>query len=492
MNKFVQGVNRGNNWKSTENGADALTSTSNPLLDLFGVIGAMRTRPDQDVEAMFSNAFEVDKLATTKLAFYSRNIRGGLGERRVSRVMWKWLAKNYPEIMIKNVHLVPLFGRWDDLYCFIGTKVEPEAWKLIISQLNDDLVNFGKRQPISLMAKWLKSVNTSSRESVKLGKLTAQVLGMSEGEYRKTLSALRSYLKVVEKAMSSKDWSNINYSQVPSKAMTNYRKAFSRNDPSRFVAYLESVKKGEAKINSGTLYPYDIVEKIIQGEKSDVLEEQWKALPNYVEGENNMLVMADTSGSMTWHGNRPLATSVGLAIYFAERNHGAFKNMFMTFSSTPKFITLKSKSLFDKFREVQAADFGGSTNIEAAFREILRVAVQNKVPQSDMPKALIIISDMEFDTASGYGYYGRSKPKETYQQKMSALFAQAGYEMPKVVYWNVEARQNTFHAEEEDGVQFASGQATSVFKSIINGSTLSAVDMMMQTLNDPVYDVVTI
>jgi hypothetical protein len=486
MNKFTQGINNSQKWKLTENGADALKSTTNALLDLFATIGALRSRTERDVENAFDKAFATDPLSATKMSFYARNIRGGLGERKVSRTIWRWLAYHQPEIMKKNIHLVPVFGRWDDLYTFVGTEVEPAIWELISHQWNQDLKDMTEGKPISLLGKWLKSVNTSSPESVKLGKLTATILGYTEREYRKYLSAFRSYLKVVEKSMSSKEWDGINYEQVPSKAMTNYRKAFSKQDPTRFVKYLESVKKGTAKINSGTLYPYDIVEKIMRGENSAVLEEQWKALPNYVEGENNMLVMADVSGSMS---GRPIATSVGLAIYFAERNKGPFHNLFMTFSSRPEFVTLKGSSLASKIANASSAHWEQNTDFEAAFREILRVAVANKVPQEDMPKALICISDMEFDTATrGYGRY----QKVSYFDIMTKLYNDAGYVLPTVVFWNVSARQDTFHAEMQDGVQFASGQSTSVFKSILGAKNLGPYEMMMNVLNDPQYDVVTI
>lgn len=495
MTSFTDGVKREGNWKKTENYADALKSTTNSLVDLFATIGALRSRPDRDVESKFTDAFNEDKLLATKMSFYARNIRGGLGERRVARTIWKWLANNQTSTMKKNLSLVPLFGRWDDLYSFIGTPVEDDMWKLLISQWNEDLENLVQGNSISLLAKWLKSVNTSSKESVKLGKRTAQVLGYSEKEYRKVLSSMRTHLRIVEKAMSSKEWKLINYEQVPSKAMTNYRKAFSKQDPTRFVAYLEAVKKGTATIHSATLYPYDIVEKIFKGEKSDVLEEQWKALPNYVEPGQNMLVMADVSGSMY---GRPICTSIGLAIYFAERNTGAYHNLFMTFSSDSHFITLKdSQNLYQKVKVVKDTEWGGSTNIEAAFYSILKVALENKVPKEEMPKSLIIISDMEFNMAtteySYSSYYRRNEPpKTTYYEKMKKLFESHGYELPIVVFWNVDARQDTFHAELKDGVQFASGQSTSVFKSLISGANLGPYELMLQTLNSPMYEAVTI
>jgi hypothetical protein len=282
--------------------------------------------------------------------------------------------------------------------------------------------------------------------------------------------------------MSANKWTEIKYAGVPSKAMNNYRKAFKKHDQDGFEKYLEAVVKGEAKINASTLFPYDIVEKIFNGEYNQVLEEQWKALPNYVEGENNILIMADVSGSMS---GRPMATSIGLAIYFAERNRGAFANVFMTFSSQPDFVKIVGETLYEKVRNAQKTYWQMNTDIEKAFVKILDVAVSNKISQDEMPKSLIIISDMEFDEATG-------RDKKTYYQHMRDLYNSKGYELPKVIFWNVQARQDTFHAEMKDGVQFASGQSQSVFKALLDNSNLGAYELMVNVLNDPVYDEVVI
>lgn len=483
MNKFVDTFNNESKWTKTENNADALNTTSSALLDLFGQIGALRSREEINIESLFGSAMRDDKLLATKMSFYSRNIRGGLGEKRTSRIMWRYLAKKYPEIMKKNIHLVPKFGRWDDLYTFVGTPCELSAFYLIGKQLRDDLLAMKTGKPASLLAKWLKSVNTSSKLSRELGKLTAKRLELSVPTYRKVLSKLRNYLKVTEVAMCNREFGAIDYKTVPSNAMTRYYKAFYKRDAERFNAFMEKVKKGEVKIHSDTLYPYDIVEKIMyRRENSDVLEEQWKALPNYVEGEHSFLVMADVSGSMS---GRPMATSVGLAIYFAERNKGAFHNLFMTFSGNPQFVSLRGDTLHQKIYNVAKANWQMNTNIEKAFEAILNLALDNNVPVEDMPTALVIISDMQFDLAT-------NSDRMTYYSSTNRKFESAGYVMPKLVFWNVDARRDTFHGNIEDYVQFISGQSASAFKSLIEGKNLSAYELMVQTLNDDMYSEVTI
>lgn len=493
MNKFVNALKNESNFTKTENDAIALKSTNSSLLDLFGQIGALRPRTESDIEAMFSKAFAENSLFATKMAFYARDIRfGGLGERRVFRVILKFIARLYPEIIEKNIKNIPYFGRWDDLYVLINTPVESLMWDFIKKQWNEDINGMNKMIPISTMAKWLKSINTSSADSVKLGKLTAQKIGLFESSYRKMLSKMRKYIDIVEIKMSANKWTEINYPSVPSKAMSNYRKAFSKHDLNGFASYISKVEKGEEKINSSTLFPYDILQKmgIVCHNKfmsfsnyDKVLEAQWKALPNYIDGENNVLVMADTSGSMMSDNGRPLATSVGLSIYFAERNHGIFKNIFMTFSSEPSFIELKGNSLYEKIKCIPA--IVSNTNLESAFKLILETAIKNNLKSEDLPKSLVIISDMQFDMCQTY--------KWTFYDEMKARFNINGYDIPNIIFWQVESRRDTFHATSSyKGVQLASGQSAATFKTILKNIGKTPYEAMITTLNNPVYDCILI
>jgi hypothetical protein len=468
----------------TENGATAYNTSADDLVDLFAVCGALRSRPE-DVDHKMARAILEDRLLTTKLAFYTRDVRGGLGEREVGRRMFHFLAVNYPDIMRKNLSAVAEYGRWDDVLSLMDTPLREDVISLVGAQLSADIANMEAGKPVSLLAKWMPSVNTSSRETTAAARFLCKSLGMNERTYRKTLSSLRSGLNVTEVPMSAKNFEYIRYEAVPSKAMNNYRKAFARNDKERFEAYLEDVKAGKAKINAAALFPYDIVEKILYQGEADaaVLEAQWKALPNYVDGENNFLVMADVSGSMT---GRPMATSVGLAMYFAERNKGAFANTFMTFSTRPELVQVPEGTLTEKVRYVESSDWDGSTNLEAAFRLILDTAVKNHSPKEDMPKSIIVISDMEIDCCTDIDSWG-------FYDGMKHLFEDAGYEIPNVVFWNVDARNDTFHAQaDEKGVQLASGSSPSVFKSLIAGVDLTPYSYMLSVLNQPRYDRITI
>ena len=470
--------------KSTENGQVAYNTTNSNLLDLFGTIGALRTRDKAEIENKFARAFVEDALLATKMLFYAGDIRGlGLGERRTFRICLKWLAMNYPNIVRKNIAAIPMFNRWDSIFELVGTPCEEGMWFVIVEQLQRDILQALAGGSCSLLAKWMPSENASSKVTKALALKAIKALGTTPREYRKILSSLRGYIDVTETKMSQNEWNSINYEAVPSVAMKNYQKAFARRDALRYQEYLASVNKGEKKINSSTLYPYDLVEQYMNyGDGGPATEAQWKALPNYVSGENNVLIMADVSGSMR---GRPMATSVGLAIYFAEHNQGAYHNLYMTFTDQPRFVSIKEgATLRENVRFVERAGVGYNTNLEAAFNEILKMAVQNSLANEELPKALLIVSDMEIDSVVFHEGLD-------FVETMKRRFAQYGYKMPKLIMWNVDSRQDTYLSQGADVLQ-VSGQSTNTFKSILSGINYTAYELMLKVLNDDLYSCVTI
>ena len=486
--------------KKTENGAIAFNTLNSKLLDFFSTAGAMRPRSIEDIQRKFELAFNENREYAMRALFYTRDIRnGGIGERRTFRACLQWLSDNHPDLVEKNLHNVIFFGRFDDLYCLFDTRYgrnKEDVINVIAEVLQSDIQNMKERKEISLLGKWLPSANTSSKQTRTYARTIYNGLGITEKTYRKTLSILRKYLKVTEKLMSAKQWSEIQYESVPSYAMKNYRNAFKERDSKRFNEYLAALQIGEKKVNASTLYPYDLVHQYMNGLNGygcwsatkkmidPVIEEQWKALPNYVSGENDFIVMADVSGSMY---GRPMETSVGLATYFAQRNKGAYKNLYMTFTDRPHFVSLAGcTSLRDCVETVMKTDVGYNTNLEAAFNHILDTAVKNRVKANEMPKALVVISDMEIDRYSpARDQYGRTYD---FVGTMKQKFKMHGYELPKLVMWNVEARQDTYLTQGED-VIFVSGQSAAVFKQLcgtLEGKT--AYDFMIDTLNAKVYN----
>jgi len=489
-NLFTNAVREATDVSHTTNGAYAHKSTKSDLLDMFSCLGALRSRIG-DVDDMFARAFRENPELATKMAFYGRDIRGGLQERAVPRMIFRWLAIHEPVTMKANMKYISEYGRYDDLYEFVGTPCENYMWnEVFIPQFKQDMKNYRAGKPISLLAKWAKSTNTSSKESCRLGRLTAEKLGMTTKQYQKTLSLLREYIRVPEHLMSADRWGEIPYENVPSNAMTKYCHAFGRHDYERFNEYINRVKSGEKKINASTLFPYDIVHKYsvgslwswrVSGEgKNDVLEAQWKALPNYLDGENNVLVMADTSGSMY---GEPIEVALSLAIYFAERNKGDWHNLFMTFESNPHWVELRDGSLINNLGIAYKADWGGSTSLDAAFNLVLDTAIKNHVEAKDMPKAIVVITDMGINVCC----HGNNK---TIVDTMKLKYAAHGYELPNIVFWTVgrfggDAYQNRYNTE---NVQCFSGAAASTFRSVMEAIGMNSYEAMLKTLNNKRYE----
>ena len=502
---FATAMHREGTHKLTENGAFAYDSTAQgALLDLFSQIGALRPRTEREIESKFAAAFREDKLLATKMLFYAGDIRqGGLGERRTFRICLRWLADNHPEIVNKNIELVPYFNRFDSWFVLCGTKCEKLMWENVAKTLAADMKAYNasvgtKHVPISLLAKWMPSENTSSEKTRQMAVKAQRALQLTPRKYRKMLSALRKHINVTERLMSAGEWAKIDYAKVPSYAMHNYGSAFAKHDHERFDAYLKSVKKGEVKINASVLYPYDLVEKymntremgtyygdcFVARNENAVVEAQWKAMPNYLTKPVNAVVMADVSGSMR---GRPMATSIGLATYFAQHNTGHYHNQYLTFTSEPKFINIREgASLLECVKKVAEAGVGYSTNLEKAFLAVLETAVNYEVPKNEMPKALVVISDMEIDK------YMRPGRHWDFLDVMRKRFAFYGYDLPKIVMWNVNARKDTVLSQSED-VIFISGQSASSFKSLCqNLDGITAYELMVQTLNGKAYEKVRI
>ena len=492
---FAETAKNVSHIKTTENGAMAYDTTNNALLDLFAQIGALRPRSEGEITMKYADAYAVNPELATKMLFYAGNIRGGLGERRTFRICLRWLAINHPLVVRDNLTNIPHFNRWDSLFVLVGTPVEPEMWNYIRDQLGLDMQavikekHGGKHAGISLLAKWMPTETAHAKETRALAKTAMRKLGVTPRQYRKMLSALRAHLKVVESLMSAGKWDEVEYPAVPSYAMKNYRKAFSNHDNARFGEYIASLNKGEVKINASTLFPYDLVHQYMNrrgyGSGVDaVIEAQWKALPNYIEGENNILVMADVSGSMM---GRPIETSIGLATYFAQHNTGDYHGLYMTFTDRPHFIDISREStLAGCVAKVNNTDMGYSTNLDRAFEYVLNHAIDHHITNEDMPKALVVISDMEIDP------YFRGCRNMDFVQKWKAEFARFGYTLPLLCLWNVEARNDTFLSQSND-VLLVSGQSASTFYNLcsaLGGKT--AWDFMCEVLNDPMYDCVVI
>jgi hypothetical protein len=486
------------NVAKTLNGAKAFATTNSSLLDYFAAGGAMRERLNEDVIRLFSKAFAENPLLALKALFYFRDIRGGQGERKTFRTILRYMAiqDHTAEIMRKNMTLIPFFGRWDDLYEFHGTQLHKDAFQFMKETFFADL---NSDKP-TLLGKWLKSENATAKYTKKLGEATRVFFGLSERNYRKALSKLRHQIKIVERDMSAKEWGNIEYDRIPSKAGLVYKKAFMRNDEERYRAFLGAVEKGEAKINAGTLFPYEIVEKVLYKNDRDMaLELMWKALPDYTEGrQENSMAIVDTSGSMS---GRPMAVAISLGMYLAERNKGSFHNHFMTFSNTPELVAIKGNTIFEKVNNMSRSSWEQNTNIAAVFELLLNTAIKFNLTQEQMVHKVYIVSDMEFDAANvkvqGTGWNARKSIRSDAEntqlfREIESRYAFYDYKMPKLVFWNVDAKTEQYPEVNKQGVQLVSGCSPSLFKSLMKEEFVSPYELMLEVLNDERYNVVRV
>lgn len=494
---MLQYLKQESNKTFTENGAVTLKTTDSDCLDLFATIGAIRRESDEEITARFIRAFAENKDVAMKLLFFARDIRGGLGERKVFRVILNWLAKNYPETIRKNLNYIAEYGRYDDLLVLFDTPVEKDMLELIRQQLRKDLYAVNNNEEVSLLGKWLPSVNASNLSTIKAAKRIARYLEMEDKTYRKALVRLREHIRIIENNLREKDYT-FDYEKQPSKAMFKYREAFMRNDGERYNLFLNKVSTGEAKLNASTLTPYELVDpwlnrwdycgngflkKMTEDDKKS-LNATWESLPDFGTSENALAII-DTSGSMYCDAKPlPAAVALSLGLYFAEHNTGAFKNHFIEFSRKPELIEINGDTFAERLQYITTFNDVADTNLEAVFNLILDAAIKNNVPQSELPSKLIIISDMEFNsciTNAGTTNFKNAKAK----------FENAGYKLPEIVFWNVASRHRQQPvSKNEQGVFLVSGCTPRLFSIVADGSLSDSTpfEFMLEVLMSERYE----
>ena len=483
MNTFMDSVIRTTNFTETENLAVARKSTLNKVYDMFALGGAYRNRTDEDCILLFKNAIKEDETLALKCLFYLRDARGGQGERRFFRICFNWLAKNYPEIARRNLINIAEYGRYDDLYCVVGTPVEKDMFALIKEQLEKDIasMNESDKAGVSLLAKWLKSENAFSKETKMLGNKTRIALGLTHKAYRETLSALRTRINIVEKLMSENKFNEIEYSKIPSKAGLIYRNAFAKRDAER---YKEFINNKETKVNACANYPYEMVREVSKHlnhyywqedykwteEERNALQKYWDNQKDYLQGKPcKMMGVIDTSGSMTNSSRNnvaPIDVAISIGMYAAERVGGPFKDHFITFASQPQLIKVEGVDFVDKVKRIYDKNLVDNTNLRAAFDLIKNIALQPGVNRDDVPNTLVVVSDMEIDCGS---FWRDEHIRKTEMESIRDEWKSLGLPMPHLVYWNVDARNNLIL--DSDEATYVSGCSPVIFESILTGKS---------------------
>lgn len=472
MNNSQMETVENQNVTLTDNGMITNPTSLNKCVDLFFSIGSMRGKSKDKVVNLFNEAYNENPLVASKILFWVRDVRSGAGERQTFRDVISYLTTNSPQTVRKNIGLIPEFGRWDDVLVLFGTELEDDMFSLIKTALsNGD----------GLCAKWMPRKGIVANKLRKLFRTTPK-------QYRKMLVGLTN---VVESKMCAKDWENIDYSKLPSLASSRYQKSFNKNDNERYNEYKKSLQDGTAKVNAGAVYPYDIVKSINMGGDKIVSEKQWESLPNWMEGSvERILPVVDVSGSMCVEvgGNPNLScmdVALSLGMYISERNEGSFKDAFITFSSNPQLQYLTG-NLSERLNQLRRADWGMSTDLEAVFNLILHQAKMNNVPESNMPTKILILSDMQFNQATRRDSLGA-------QSMIESMYEELGYTKPDIIYWNLNAKGGNFPVEfDKNGTALVSGFSPSILKSLLGGKNMTPKSIMMDTVNDDRYSVVTV
>lgn len=489
MGFMTQLQNELNNEKClTTNGAVGYTTSGKRLLDINFSVTSLRKRPESEIINKFMDAYYENPVLAMRWLFYARDCRQGIGERRLFRVVMKHLVDAKPDMVRSVLKLVAEFGRWDDLLCLLDSDVKYDVLAVIKKQLDEDKKNMSNNESISLLSKWAPSLNASSQETKRYAAIICKYLSMTPRQYRHMLSNMRHYIDVVERKMSAKQWSEIKYEAVPSRANLIYNSAFLRNDEERRRAYLDALSKGDAKINASVLFPDDIVHKYSYNYRyfgnvktlDGTLEGLWKALPTLTT--ENTLVVRDGSGSMI---GKPMDVSTAMAIYMAERSTGEFHNKFITFGAKPKLISLDGmdtlrEKLVKTYREADCSN----TNIRAVFDLILQTAVNGNMHQEDMPKNIVVISDLQFD--------GRAfNFNQTLFEEIAQKYLTHGYQLPRLIFWNVnEYYSNVVPIQQNElGVVLLSGYSQNLIKMVMSGE-VDPYKCLIEQLNDKRYDVV--
>lgn len=484
-----------NNLTTTENGAIGYKTTGSALVDINYKVSSLRNSSEEEVIKLFDAAFNENKEYAIKWLFFARDIREGLGERRLFRLCYKRLSELDLDLFCKNLKNISEYGRWDDLISLIGINESIDLYviDIIESQLQKDLVSCEYDKPISLLAKWMPSENTSSKKTKQLAKKVRKLLGLSPRYYRLMLSKLRAYSNVVEVKMCANEWFDINYEHVPSLANLKYKNAFMEHDQTRRLEYLASVAKGESKLNMSVATPVDIVSRYgtwyTMKDIDPTLELAWKNLKDIMVDDT--LVVADGSGSMTVpvSGNiSALDVANGLAIYTSEHNSGVYRNKYITFSGHPEFVEFnEDDSLHTKLQIARQHNEVANTNIEAVFDLILATAIKNNISQDEMVKNVLIISDMEFDRAQ-HGWMGGSLLTQSLFDDIKNRYIQAGYKLPRLIFWNVNSRTQAIPlTENELGVALVSGFSQNVLKMVMS-SKYDPYEVLIETITAPRYN----
>lgn len=460
---------------TTRNGAFSYKKTTSNRVNLF--YKTCRGIDNKELYELLDESWSEDKLDTLKLIAYTRDIRGGKGEREIFRKMLEWLSKKDPEVLKNNLKQLLEFCRYDDIFVLFNTQLEEFCVDLLVDTIKKDNVS---KDSVTLLAKWLPSENNSTDKKYKITKKICEKMKITPRIFRKKyLTPLRKKIDIIETKLCQKLYSDIDFSKIPSYAMKKYKKLFEKSIQEEFTLYKSKLSKGETKINSDILFPHEIVKQYMDNKEVDIIfEEQWKNISQKTNKLKDCLVLSDVSGSME---GTPMYVSIALGILISSNTSENFRDLVLTFETNPRFHNIKADTLLKKIQILSKAPWGGSTNFYRAMLKILEVSVQNNIKQEDMPKKLIVISDMQFDMADR-SYYSN-------YQSLVNLYKTKGYDVPGVVFWNVNgcSKDSPVNDQNEQNVSLVSGFSKDILNCILEGNDFSPYSTMRTAIDNPRY-----
>lgn len=524
MNKLLKSIeNQGYNARvRTREGATAHASIRTGKLDAEGVLPFFTLAAGMrgDVEqawSLFQEAWESHQLVAIRALFYLRYFRRdgvtGNGEREMFRQIFARFATRNDDVAASLVRHIPDFGRWDDVlgllaveYKYSAPKTREAVVSLITAQMRDDIRAYRSGKAVSLMAKWLPSENASSEESTNQARFLARRLGMRHEEYRNTLTKLREEIGIIETMITNGDFGKIDYTRVPAQAHRIHSKLFMQKDTARYQAYLDSVTKGTKKIHTTGLQAHQVTMAAMTTATVRSADVMWQDMLNQFQTELDVLVALDTSASMergSFYGNRggvknqsPQEIATSLAAFFSEVNTGAFHRWIINFQTNAKMFKVRGETLQDRIRNLKGMNSDhGATNIHKMYELLLSHARSVNASEEDMPDVIMILSDMQFSGGSVYGWNGTP---ETVLENMRRQYVKAGYQMPVVIYWNVNALPDSSPIKADDqGVLMVNGFSQDVLRHILRMSKddlrqFTPVGMMLSALTSEPYSAITL
>lgn len=490
------------NVSITENGAIGYKSSGRALVDINYMTSSLRKKTDKELINLFQAAYYENSMYAWKWLFFLRDIRGGMGERYTFRRIIKYMADFRPHEMALFIPYIAEYGRYDDTWVLLDTQLNSLVIKMINAQLQEDIKNYTEGKPISLLAKWMPKRNAESHISRHYARLIIEGLKLDDKTYNRMLVKLRKKLNLVESLMCANQWSAIDYNSVPSKANLLYRNAFLKHDPERRQQYLEDLTNGKegVKINASTNFPHDVVHQYVKPSRygwrytlkkyDETLEQLWKNQKDTVQSAENIMVIQDGSGSMYQpvDGNSSVQAeevATALSIYFAERCAGQFHNRFMTFGARPRFVDINNcQNLQEKIEVTLKNTDCSNTNIEAVFKLLLNTAIKNNMKQSDLPKTLLMISDMEFD------FMVSGRTDKAMFEDFAKEYERYGYKLPRLVFWNICSRTGTIPIRENsNGVALVSGYSVNIMNMVLSNE-LDPYKCLLKQLNTERYQII--